>query len=181
MLLATRRQYLFVLRFREFSYSYDHIITTDLTASYSQQTDGSSARRNRRRLDGCNTVELLRSRFRWKFLLIDVASMTDSDDNDEKNSVIDRVNDSVVANSEPITRPTTKGSRSRRTWILCEKCDRTLNARLYRAINFAKFAHGRWPKLDAVVGHDQPRSIFTCSQGMLFPSSLKAASNAATS
>jgi hypothetical protein len=117
----------------------------------------------------------------WIQLLIDVASVTNCHDHNEEDSIVDRVNDPVVAHPQPIAGPSSKWARRWRTWILSEKCDGALNARLHGAVNLANLTQSCWPELDPKVGHDQPRSIFTCSQGMLFPSSANAASNATTS
>jgi hypothetical protein len=43
-------------------------------------------------------------------LLIDASSMTERDDHDEENSIVNRVDDSVVTDSKPVTRTTTQGT-----------------------------------------------------------------------
>ena len=107
--------------------------------------------------------------------------MTDCDGDNKKDVVIDGVNDSIIPDSESKTWSTPKCSRSRWTRILSEESDSTVNARLHGAVNLADLAQGRRSKFDSVIGHDQPRSLFTCSQGMLLPFSAKAASKAMTS
>ena len=113
--------------------------------------------------------------------LIDVTSMPDSDYYNQQHSVIDGVDDSVIANPKAIAISSSKGPRGRRARILSEECYRPLNSRLRRTIYLAKFSKCSWPKFNSVLAHGQPRSLFTCSHGMLPPSSVSAASNAITS
>jgi len=115
------------------------------------------------------------------WLLIDVATMANCYNHDHQNSVIDGVNDSVIANPKSVTLTPPERPRGRRPWILGEQCDCPLNSRLHRKINLAEFSKCRRPKFNAISVQDQPRSIFTCSQGILSPTSARAASNAATS
>ena len=107
--------------------------------------------------------------------------MTDCHYDNEKDVVIDGVNDSIIPDTESKAWPTPKCPRSWWTRILSEESDSTLNARLNGTVNLADLAQRRRSKFDSVIGHDQPRSLFTCSQGMLLPSSAKAASKAMTS
>ena len=113
--------------------------------------------------------------------LIDVATMANSDDNDQQYSAVDGVNDSVVTNPEAKALTSSQRSRGGRARVLGEKSDSPLNSRLRRSINLAELPKSRWAKLNSVRAHNQPRSVFTCSHGMLSPSSMSAASNAATS
>lgn len=130
------------------------------------------------------------SRSRWRItrlkkpcgrLLIYVASTTNGHHHNQEDPVINGVNDSVVAHPEPIAGSPTKWSGCRWTWIVSEKGDDTLNAWLNGAVDSSNLKQCRWSEFDSVITHNQPRSIFTCSQGMLFPSSAKAASNATMS
>lgn len=107
--------------------------------------------------------------------------MANSDYYNQQHSAIDGVDDSVIANSQAISLSSSKGPGGRRARILSEECDRPLNPRLCRTINLAKFSNCCRSKLNSVLAHDQPRSLFTCSHGMLSPSSVSAASNAITS
>ncbi len=113
--------------------------------------------------------------------LIDVTSMADGNNHDQQHSIIDGVDDSVVPNPQPVTLSTSQRPRRRRARILGEQRNCPLNPGLRRSINLAKFAKGCRSKFDAVLVHDQPRSLFTCSQGMLAPASVIAASKATTS
>jgi len=107
--------------------------------------------------------------------------MTDGNDHDEEYPVINGVNDSVIAYPQPVAGPSSKGPRGRRTRVLRKQRNGALNTRLRGTINLSNFAQGRGPELNSIFVHDQPRSIFTCSQGMLAPSSANEASYAATS
>ena len=107
--------------------------------------------------------------------------MTDSDNHNEQYPDINGVNDPVIAHPESVAGPSSKRPRRWRTRILSEQRNGALNTRLRGTINLSNFAQGRGPELNSIFVHDQPRSIFTCSQGMLAPSSANAASYAASS
>ncbi len=107
--------------------------------------------------------------------------MTNGHDNDEQNSVIDGVEDPVIADSESITISSTKLARGGWTGILCKQRDCTMKARLHRSVNLTEFTQCRRAELNLVFAHSQPRSALTWSQGILSPDSPIAASNAATS
>ena len=107
--------------------------------------------------------------------------MPDGDYDDQENTIIDCVNDPIVTDSKSVTVATSKRPRRWRAWILRKECNRPLITRLRGAINLAKFAKRRRSEFNPVRAHDQPRSVFTCSQGILSPTSDRAASKAATS
>jgi len=114
-------------------------------------------------------------------LLIDLSPKTDSHNHNEQHPVIDCVDNPIVANSESVPVAALEWTRSRGSRILREKSYCSLDPGLSREINFSKLSKCRRPKFNIVGAHDQPRSLFTCSQGMLSPTSTRAASNAATS
>ena len=63
--------------------------------------------------------------------------MTYDDDNNEKYSVIDGVDDSVVADSQPVAGPSAEWTRCGRSRILGEHCDRTLNTGLNLSVDLS--------------------------------------------
>jgi hypothetical protein len=103
------------------------------------------------------------------------------DDHDEEDTVINGVDDSIVAHPEPISGTPSQRTGRGRTRIVSEQRNSALYAGLDYTIILSKLTQSRRPELDLIVAHDQPRSIFTCSQGMLLPSSAIALSNATTS
>lgn len=71
---------------------------------------------------------------------IHVSTMSDGYDDNQKNSVIDGVDDAIVADSKSIAVTTSKRPRSRRAWIFGKKRNCPLNSRLRRTIDPAKFS-----------------------------------------
>ena len=67
-------------------------------------------------------------------LLIYLATMPNCHHHDEQDPVIDCVDDSVIADPEPIAISSTKLARRRRTRIVSKQSNRTVNAGLYRSI-----------------------------------------------
>lgn len=66
--------------------------------------------------------------------------MAEGHDDDEQEPVINRVEDSVVAHSEPVALSPTEWSRRRWTRIVGQKGNGPLDSRLRRTVNRAKFA-----------------------------------------
>ena len=66
--------------------------------------------------------------------------MAKSHDDNEQNSVVDRVQDSIVANSKSVALSPTQWSRGRWTRVLSKKFDGPLDTRLRRVVNRSKFA-----------------------------------------
>jgi len=103
------------------------------------------------------------------------------DDGDNEYTVVDRVDDPVVADPQPVSRATLQLARRGWPWILAEKRDPTLDPRLDASVDLLELSECCWAELDGVCGHAQPRSCLTVSQGMLWPSSAIVSSNAAMS
>jgi len=114
-------------------------------------------------------------------LFVDIATMPECDHHNQENAIVNGVQDAIVPYSQSIAITTSKGPRSRRTGVFGQQRNRALNPRLRRTINLSKFSKSRWSELNPIVIHDQPRSLFTCSQGILAPVSPRARSKAATS
>jgi hypothetical protein len=114
-------------------------------------------------------------------LFVDVATMPERDNHDQENSIVNGVKNPIVPNSETIAIASSKWPRGRRSRIFGKEGDRPLNPWLRRTIDFSKFSKRRRSEINPIVVHDQPRSLFTCSQGMLAPVSARARSKAATS
>ncbi len=72
--------------------------------------------------------------------LIHVTAMAECHDDDEKNSVVDRIDDSIITNSETVAFSPPEWSRGRWTRVLSKKCDGAMNSRLHCTINLSKFA-----------------------------------------
>jgi hypothetical protein len=107
--------------------------------------------------------------------------MPECDNHDQENSIVNGVQNPIVPYSESIAIATTKWPRGRRSRVLGKEGDGPSNPWLRRTINLSKFSKSRRPEFNPIVAHDQPRSLFTCSQGMLAPVSASAMSKAATS
>lgn len=107
--------------------------------------------------------------------------MPERHDDDEEHIDLDGVDDSVVTDSDAKSSSAPQGSRSWRSGVVRQQEDRALNTPAILRVEPAEGSHRRGPQLDAVLAHSQPRSAFTCSQGIFGPSSTIAASNAATS
>lgn len=112
--------------------------------------------------------------------VIGVASVPDRHDRDEQHIVFDRIDDAVVTDPDAVAGPTLKGARSRRTGIVREKRERALDTWPICGMDTTQPLQRRRSHLNPVRAH-QPRSDFTCSQGMLSPSSAMASSKAAMS
>jgi hypothetical protein len=114
-------------------------------------------------------------------LFVDVSTMAECDNHDQENSIINGVQNPIVPYSEPISIATSKWPRGRRSRIFGKEGNCPLNPWLRRTVNLSKFSKSRWSEFNPIVAHDQPRSLFTCSQGMLAPVSDSAMSKAAMS
>lgn len=112
---------------------------------------------------------------------VHVAAVSDGHDDDKKDFVDDAVDDPVVPDSQPVSRAAAQRPGCRRSRVFGEERDCSLNAPSDMRIELAKGPGGGRADLDSVTAHTQPRSIFTCSQGMLSSSSAIAASKAAMS
>jgi hypothetical protein len=127
------------------------------------------------------TLSETRSKVEARRLFVDVSTMTECDDDNQENSVVNGVKNAIVPYSESITVATSKRARGRRSRIFGEEQNSPLDPRLRRTINLAKFSNRGRSEFNPIVVHDQPRSLFTCSHGMLAPISARAVSKAATS
>lgn len=109
---------------------------------------------------------------------VDLSSVTDRDHGNDKEPIIDCVDESIVA--DPNSPPGTAVQLAR-GWgarVLCEESDGAPESIASLRFNLAKLTYSGRSELDSVVAHVQPRSCFTCSHGMLSPSSDIAASKA---
>jgi len=113
--------------------------------------------------------------------VVDVAPVAESDDDHGEDLVVDRVADAVVTNADAETVSPVEGPGPWGTWAVCEQPDGSLNAEADLRVELSQRSDSGWAELDAVLAHTQPRSALTCSHGMLGPSSVIAASNAARS
>ena len=66
--------------------------------------------------------------------------MAESHDNDEQDSVVDRIDDSIITYSETVAFSPPERSRGWWTRVLSKKCDGAMDSRLRCTINLAKFA-----------------------------------------
>lgn len=107
--------------------------------------------------------------------------MAEGDDDDEQNVILDAVDDPVVTDAHSQRGPALQRASGGGTWVLREERNCALDAATNRRIELPERTYRGGSQLDSVLAHSQPRSAFTCSQGMFGPSSLIAASNAATS
>ncbi len=107
--------------------------------------------------------------------------MAQRDHDDQKHVVGNGVDDPIVpdANAKPRSAPERSGRR--RSGVGGQKGDRPLDTAAHVEVQLAKRSRRCRADFDAVAAHTQPRSAFTCSQGMLGPSSAMEASKASTS
>lgn len=104
--------------------------------------------------------------------------MTDGDHDNDKQSVLDRVDDAVVANPNSPPGSSAKLTRGWGPRILSQQSDCASQAIASLRFDLAQLTRSGRSELDPVAAHAQPRSCFTCSQGMLAPSSAIAVSKA---
>src|SRR5215470_8643079 len=106
--------------------------------------------------------------------------MADSDHQHDEAVVLHLVHDSVVTRAHA-QQPVLPDQHHGAGWpgIVREQLDGCLDAALGGPVELGQGAGGGRPELDA-VGHS-PRSVLTCSQGMLSPGSSIAARAAAMS
>lgn len=109
-------------------------------------------------------------------LVVDIASMSKPDDDHQQHVVMDRVDDPVVTDPDAKTGTTLERAGTWWAWILTKQRDRALDPAADLRVEFTERANSGRPQLDAVGAHSQPRSFFTCSQGMFGPSSANASS-----
>ena len=89
-----------------------------------------------------------------------MAAMTERDDCDDEDVVVDRVDDAVVADSDSHAGTSLEGFGAWRTGILSKERDRPTNAASILMVYSLQSANCRRAKLD-LVGHTQPRSALT--------------------
>src|SRR5665811_1578695 len=110
-----------------------------------------------------------------------VAAMPDPHDDDPQDVVLDRVDDPVVADADAqIAGSIFQGARTRRPWVHRQLQAGPPNPSTHLRTHLAQASLGCRQNLNG-IGHVQPRSRMTCSQGMGSPPSARAASTAATS
>jgi hypothetical protein len=112
---------------------------------------------------------------------VDVATMSKRDRDDKQNVAVNRVDDPVVTDPNVRTWTALQRTGGRRTRIVCQQSDGTLEATTDGRVKLAYCPYSGRSQLDPVIAHVQPRSTLTSSQGMFGPSSAIAASKAATS
>lgn len=86
--------------------------------------------------------------------------MTECDNGDDENVVVDRVDDGVVTNANSQAGTPVKGFGTWRAWILTKERDRPTDAVAILMIYSLQRANCSRTQLD-LVGHVQPRSAFT--------------------
>ena len=89
-----------------------------------------------------------------------MAAMTERDDCDDEDVVVDRVDDAVVADADSHAGTSLEGFGAWRTGILSKERDRPTNAASILMVYSLQSANCRRAKLD-LVGHTQPRSALT--------------------
>ena len=89
-----------------------------------------------------------------------VAAMTEGDDCDDEDVVVDRVDDAVVADADSQTGTSLEGFGTWRPRIFTQERDRAADAVAILMIYSFQRANCRRAQLD-LVGHIQPRSAFT--------------------
>lgn len=114
-------------------------------------------------------------------LSVGIASMAKGNDHYEQHVLLDRVDDPVVADTNPVAGTTAQRPGGWWPGIFSQKGDGTLDPGADAKVELAHRPEGGGANFDAVAAHAQPRSARTCSQGTLSPTSAIAASNAATS
>lgn len=102
-------------------------------------------------------------------------------DDDQQDVILDGVDVPIDTYPNPPPGTAAERFRGRPGWrVLGEKRDDAADAVALRGIEFAQLTQRCRTDFDP-VGHAQPRSTRTCSQGMLGSASAMAISNAATS
>ena len=89
-----------------------------------------------------------------------VAAMTERDDCDDEDVVVDRVDDAVVPDTDSQAGTSLKGFGTWRTGILSKERDRPTDAASILLVYSLQSANCRRAQLD-LVGHIQPRSALT--------------------
>lgn len=89
-----------------------------------------------------------------------MAAMTERDDCDDEDVVVDRIGDAVVADADSHAGTSLEGFGAWRTGILSKKRDRPTNAASILMVYSLQSANCRRAQLD-LVGHTQPRSALT--------------------
>ena len=93
-------------------------------------------------------------------MFVDATAMTERDDSDNKDILVDSVDDQVVPDANPEAGPPSEGFRAWRPWILTEERDCTTNAVAILMVNLLQRANCGRTQFD-LVNHVQPRSAFT--------------------
>lgn len=114
-------------------------------------------------------------------MVVDVASVSERDNDNQEDVVLHGVKDAVVADSNTKTRSALQCACTGRARIFGEQGDCALDASTDGGFELAQGTGGCRTELDPIPAHAQPRSALTCSQGMFGPSSAIASSKAATS
>ena len=114
-------------------------------------------------------------------LVVNVASVSEPDDDDQQDVVLNGVEEAVVADSNSKTWSALYCARTGRARIFGKQSNRASDASTDRGVELAQGTDGTWAELDPISAHAQPRSALTCSQGMFGPSSAIAWSKAAAS
>ena len=92
--------------------------------------------------------------------VVHIFPAAESDDDDQQDFFVDRVDDPIVANSHSEAVATLEGSGSRRSRVFTQQRDGALNAGSVLRVDATQCLDRRRPQLDAVA-HCQPRSAFT--------------------
>lgn len=111
---------------------------------------------------------------------VDSLAVPECNDDDEQDIILDGVDNAVVTHPDSVG---VAGSELLCAWgsgVLAKQGDCPPNSRGVRSRDGTQSFDRAGPKLNA-IGHCQPRSALTCSQGMLSPSSASASSKACSS
>lgn len=116
----------------------------------------------------------------WLVTAVDSLSVAEGKHDDKEDVILDCIDDAVVAHPHAVG---VAGSQFLRAWgsgVGSKKGDGAPDAVRVRLWNRTQGFDCSGPKLNA-IGHCQPRSALTCSQGILPPSSASASSKARSS
>lgn len=111
---------------------------------------------------------------------VHIAPMPECDDDHQQDTIVDRVDDAVVADAHAEAVASLERLGTRWARIVTEERDRTADTGPVLMVDPLQRSSGGGTEFDAVA-HCQPRSAFTSSQGTFGPSSAMALSKAATS
>lgn len=115
----------------------------------------------RHRLHGGRRCESFRCSDLTCATAVHVFSVPQSNDNNQQDVVLNRVNDAVIADPHAHAGPTLKCPGGRRTRVLAQEGNCSLYSAAVLVVHAAQGLHSRRSQLDAVTAHTQPRSALT--------------------